>query len=148
MEYGIGGTEGARETGSESITDLSKNRTLFITQLTDDAPYNPELITDVQTLDQAFSMYKPSKEVSFTLEDGSSTTEMLEFNNVGDFGPKGITQQSEYLNGQKQLEDQYRSLRKELKSNKALQAIVSSPETKQAFLDSISALLAELEQTI
>jgi predicted component of type VI protein secretion system len=149
MEYGIGGTEGNRETGSESITDLSKNRTLFITQLTDDAPYNPELIQDdVQSLEQVFKLFKPAKEVSFTMEDGSSTTEMLEFNNVGDFGPKGITQQSEYLNSQKQLEDQYRNLSKELKSNKALQAIVSNPETKQAFIDSITALLSDLEQTV
>lgn len=146
MEFGIGGTQGDVEVGSESVSELSKNRTLFIQQLTAEAPYSPDLIYDIQNMDQAFELYKPQKEVSFTLEDGSSTSEVLEFNNVGNFGPKGITQQSAYLNEQKQKEEQYRAISKELKSNKALQSIVSNPETKQAFIDTIKSLIADLEQ--
>lgn len=146
MEYGIGGTQGDVEKGSESITELSKNKTLFITQLTDEAPYTPDLMYDIRTMDDAFKTYQPSKEISFTTEDGSSAPETLNFENLGDFGPKGITNKSDYLRDMKQKEDQYRAISKELKSNKALQNIVSNPETRQAFIDVIRSLVSELEQ--
>jgi hypothetical protein len=145
MEFGIGGTQGDVEVGSESVTELSKNRTMFIQQLTDEAPYSPDLVYDLTDMDKAFSYFKPSKEINFTSEDGNSVSEVLEFNNVGNFGPKGITQQSVYLNDLKQKEEQLRAISKELKSNKALQNIVSNPETKQAFIDSIKSLLTDLE---
>jgi hypothetical protein len=145
MEFGIGGTQGNVEVGSESVTELSKNRTMFITQLTDEAPFSPDLMYDVKNMKDAFETFKPSKEISFTTEDGSSTSEVLEFENVGDFGPKGIVAKSNYLREQKQKEDQYRAISKELKSNKALQAIVSNPETRQAFLEVIKGLVQDLE---
>lgn len=145
MEFGIGGTQGDVEVGSESVTELSKNRTLFITQLTDEAPYSPELIYDVKNMKGAFETFKPSKEISFSTEDGSSVSEVIDFETVGDFGPKGITQKSSYLKEQKLKEDQLRAISKELKSNKAIQGIVSNPETKEAFLGVIKALIADLE---
>jgi len=145
MEFGIGGTQGDVEVGSESVTELSKNRTMFIQQLTDDAPYSPDMVYDIKNMDEAFSYFQPQKEVNFSTEDGSSMSEVLEFKNVSNFGPKGIVQQSPYLNEQKQKEKQYRAISKELKSNKALQSIVSNPETKQAFIDTIKSLLADLE---
>jgi hypothetical protein len=146
MEFGIGGTQGDVEVGSESVTELSKNRTMFITQLTDEPTYTPELIYDVQNMNMAFETFKPSKELSFTTEDGSATSELIEFQALGDFGPKGITQKSNYLKDQKQKEDQLRAISKELKSNKALQGIISNPETKEAFLSVIKALVNDLEQ--
>lgn len=146
MEYGIGGTQGEVEKGSEGITELSKNRTMFITQLTDEAPYSPELIYDIKNMDEAFNTYKPNKEISFSMEDGSTTSEVIEFDNLGDFGPKGITKKSTFLNDLKQKEDQYRAISKELKSNKALQSILSNPETRQAFVDVIKSLVNDLEQ--
>ena len=61
MEFGIGGTQGDVEVGSESVTELSKNRTMFIQQLTDEAPYSPDLVYDITNMDEAFNYFKPSK---------------------------------------------------------------------------------------
>src|SRR5687767_13648408 len=97
MEFGIGGTEKPREGGTEAFADLSMNRTLFVQKLTGDAPYTPEMVQDLKTVDEVFGYYKPTKEIDFTSEEGAPITEELTFGGLGDFGRKGIIKQSKYL---------------------------------------------------
>jgi len=69
----------------------------------------------------------------------------LAFSNLGDFGVKGITAQSEFLKALSVQKEEYQKIIKQLKSNKQLKQVLSDAEMKQAMLNSIHALLKELE---
>lgn len=94
--YGIGGNE-VKTDASEAFTDIPQNRTLMAEKLTKDAPVKPEVIHGLQTVEQVFEHYKPTLNVDFEDEAGRAMKETLRFGNLGDFGTKGITAQSEFL---------------------------------------------------
>lgn len=146
MEFGIGGTEKPKDGGNEAFADLSMNRTLFVQKLTGDAPYTPEMVQDLKTVDEVFGYYKPNKEVEFATEEGAPVNEELTFGNLGDFGKKGIIKQSKYLREVSNKQEQYLNIAKDLKSNKALQGVVQNPELREAFTNAIRAMLKELEE--
>ncbi|MBL0104984.1 MAG: type VI secretion system contractile sheath small subunit [Bacteroidetes bacterium] len=144
FNYGIGGNE-IRQDASEAIADIPKNRTLVVEKLTDDAPVKPEMVYDLKTVEEVFSHFKPKIDVEFEKEDGSSTNETLNFTNLGDFGAKGITTQSPFLQDLNQKQDQYMKIIKQLKSNKSLKSVLENPDTKSAFINVIHALIQEIE---
>ena len=145
FDYSIGGTD-RKDEGSEAISELQQNRTLFAQKLTGEAPFAPQLVYDLKTVDEVFNHFKPEIEVDFEREEGSSQPENLRFGNLGDFGSSGIKAQSKYLGELAGKEDNYLKIVKELKSNKALQTIVQSKDTKEAFMTSLMAMIKELEE--
>ena len=72
--------------------------------------------------------------------------ENLSFSNLGDYGAIGITKQSKFLKDLSTEKDQYVKVVKQLKTNKILKAAITDPDAKQALLDSIRALLTEIEE--
>lgn len=114
--------------------------------MTQDQPIKPEVVTGLQTIEEVFDHYNPSLEVEFEDSEGVSKKENLEFNNLGDFGAKGITKQSSFLGDLSTDKDQYVKVVKQLKSNKILKSALENPEAKQALLESIRALLSEIEE--
>ncbi|WP_029906680.1 hypothetical protein [Prevotella sp. 10(H)] len=145
FEYGIGGNE-VRVDSSESIAAIPENRTLMVEQLTSDEPVNPEVVTGLSTIEQVFEHYKPQKEVELENAEGQSVSEVFHFANVGDFSVKNMTEQSPFLsqiNGEKEF---WESLKKQLRSNKVLQRALENSESKQAFLESLQGILAELKE--
>ncbi|MBC7891918.1 MAG: hypothetical protein H7Y12_06900, partial [Sphingobacteriaceae bacterium] len=94
--YGIGGQE-RKQDASEGITEISQNRTLLLEKLTDDPAIRPEIVGDLKTVDEVFAHFKPEKEVEFESEDGSTYNEMLRFRTLGDFGKRGLINQSAAL---------------------------------------------------
>lgn len=144
-DYSIGGTDRKQE-GADAISELPQNKTLFVQKLTADAPFAPEMTQGLKTMDEVFAHFRPALDVEFQTEEGTSHEEHLMFNNLGDFGPNGISKQSTYLQDLKNQEDNYLKVVKELKSNKALQTALQSPDSKQAFLTSILAMIKELEE--
>ena len=142
--YGIGGNE-VKTDASEAFADIPQNRTLMAEQLTKDAPMKPQVVHGLQTVEQVFAHYKPSVDVEFEDADGVSKKETLSFANLGDFGAKGITNQSEFLKDNAEKSDEYLKIVKQLKSNKILKAALTDPDAKQALLDSIQAMIAELK---
>lgn len=144
--YGIGGTE-VRTDANEAIQEIPQNKTLLIEKLTNDPAIKPIIETGMQTIDDVFEHYKPEVEVEFEDAEGATSKESLNFRNLGDFGAKGITKQSEYLKGLETEKDQYVKVMKQLKTNKILKTALSDPEAKQALLDSIRALLTEIEES-
>jgi hypothetical protein len=84
-------------------------------------------------------------EVGFEDADGVTKKEALHFTNLGDFGVKGITEQSEFLKDNANQKEEYLKIIKQLKSNKILKAALADPEAKQALLDSIQGMIAELK---
>jgi len=145
MEYGIGGQE-VKQDASEGIADIAMNRTLFVQKLTSDAPPKPKAVYDLKTVEDVFDHFKPEVKCDFESESGASISETLRFTNVGDFGSKGITQQSKYLNDLSVQQDQYQKIKKALNTNKLMKGVLENDETRKAFTDALMALAQELDQ--
>jgi hypothetical protein len=143
-KYSIGGD--VRETEAfEAFADIPQNKVLMAEKLTADAPIKPQVVTGLTSVEDVFEHFKPSVQLEFETEEGSSRKENLGFKNLGDFGIKGITAQSEYLGDLTMKKEQYQKIIKQLKTNKLLKQALGNPESKQAFIDSLHALIKELE---
>lgn len=143
--YGIGGTE-VKTDANEAIQEIPQNRTLFVEKLTQDQAIKPEVVTGLKTIEEVFEHYKPEVEVDFEDGDGVEKKETLNFRNLGDFGSKGITKQSKFLKDLNTEKEQYIKVVKQLKTNKILKTALENPEAKAALLESIRALLTEIEE--
>jgi hypothetical protein len=144
LDYGLGGQEVPKD-ASEAIADIPMNRTLMIEKLTADPPAKPEIVGGLKTVEEVFQHFKPHVELEFQKEDGSMLNENLRFGNLGDFGTKGITNQSTFLQDLLQEKEDYAKLIKQLKSNKMLKAAIENPDNKQAFISALQSLLQEIE---
>lgn len=145
FNYGIGGQEVPKD-ASEGIADIPMNRTLMIEKLTDDDPIKPKIVEGLKTIEEVFSHFKPKVEVEFSREDGSPQSEQLNFSNLGDFGSKGITNQSSFLKDLDLQKNEYAKIIKQLKSNKVLKNVLENPETKQAFINALQAMAQEIDE--
>ena len=96
--YGIGGTE-VRQDANEAFQEIPQNRTLMVEQLTADPPVKPEFVEGLKTVEEVFQHFAPTIDVDFEDAEGSTKQETLSFRHLGDFGPKGITQQSQFFAG-------------------------------------------------
>jgi hypothetical protein len=143
--YGLGGTE-VKTDANEAIQEIPQNRTLLVEKLTQDQPIKPVVVKNLKTIDDVFEHYKPEVEVEFEDADGVGKKETLKFSNLGDYGGKGITRQSKFLKDLSTEKDQYVKIIKQLKTNKILKAALTDPEAKTALLESIRALLTEIEE--
>ncbi len=143
--YGLGGTE-VRTDANEAIQEIPQNRTLLVEKLTQDQPIKPVVVKGLKTIDDVFQHFDPKVEVEFEDADGVLKKEELGFSNLGDFGGKGITRQSKFLKDLNTEKDQYIKVIKQLKTNKILKAALTNPEAKTALIESIKALLTEIEE--
>ena len=145
FNYDLGGNSVDAEV-SEAMAEIAFNKTLFVQKLTADEPIRPEVV-NLQTVDEVFAHYKPNVDVEFEKEDGSTVSENLKFNNVGSFSVKNVISESKYLKNVNLEHDSYLKIIKQLKTNKALKLVVENPETKDAFVNALKALAAELEES-
>ncbi len=144
QEYGIGGTE-VKGDASEAFVEIPQNRTLLCEKLTADAPIKPEIVGGLKTIDEVFEHYKPTIDIDFEDSEGAGKQEKLSFNGLADFGVKGITAQSEFLQDLTIEKEQYQKIIKQLKTNKLLRKTLENPEAKTDLLGVMYALIAELE---
>ena len=143
--YGLGGTE-VKTDANEAIQEIPQNKTLLVEKLTQDQPIKPVIAKGLRTVDDVFEHYDPKVEVEFEDSEGVLKKESLGFKNLGDFGGKGITRQSTFLKDLSTEKEQYIKVIKQLKTNKILKAAITNPEAKTALLESIRALLTEIEE--
>lgn len=143
---GIGGNEVPLD-ASEAIVEIAPNRTLIAQQLTVDEPVKPELVEGLTTVEKVFEHFKPTLKVDFEDANGATKVEKLEFKNLGDFGVKGITNQSSFLSSLETEKDQYQKIVKQLKTNKILKAALEDPEAKKALYDTLQTLISELKES-
>lgn len=142
--YGIGGNE-VRLDANEAIIEISHNRTLFAEKLTQQTPVKPEIVQGLTTVEDVFEHYKPSVNMLFHDAEGRTVPENLEFHNLGDFGIKGITAQSAFLNNLATEKEQYLKIMKHLKTNKVLKSALADPAARKAVLSSVQAMLKDLD---
>ena len=146
IKPGIATTILAPDPVGEGFVEISPNKTLFIQKLTYDDPIRPEIVEDLQKVEDVFAHFKPSCDVELDKEDGSSIKENFQFGGLGDFDAKNLTNQSAYLKNLNLEYDAYLKIIKQLKSNKSLANVVQNPETKAAFIDALKSLVSELEE--
>ncbi len=144
FNYGIGGQEVPKD-ASEGIADIPMNRTLMLEKLTADDPVKPKIVEGLKTIEEVFANFKPQVEVEFQKEDGAFQSEKLNFANLGDFGAKGITNQSNFLKDMELKKNEFAKIIKQLKSNKALKTVLENPDTKASFLQALQAMVQEID---
>jgi predicted component of type VI protein secretion system len=142
---GIGGNE-VKNDAFEAFQDIQSNRTIVAQKLTDKAPVKPEVVEGLTDVESVFAHYKPSVEMSFENDEGVMVNETLHFKHLGDFGVKGITAQSPFLNDLNTRQEQYQKIIKQLKSNKLLKSALATSEGKQNLIGALQSLLAELNE--
>lgn len=145
VKPGIATTILAPDAVGEGFVEISPNKTLFVQKLTYDDPIRPEIVEDLQKIEDVFAHFKPSCDVEMDKEDGSTVKENFAFGGLGDFDAKNLTNQSQYLKKLSIENDAYLKIIKQLKSNKSLKNVIENAETKTAFVNSLKSLISELE---
>ncbi|HMK07174.1 MAG TPA: hypothetical protein VK476_06570 [Flavobacterium sp.] len=145
FDYQIGGNA-VKTDASEGMADIPMNRTLFVQQLTADAPNRPQAVYGLKTVDEVFQHYKPNVEVDFERNDGSTKSEQIHFNGISDFKAASMVGQSPFLQELNSQKEEYQKLMKQLKTNKQLSNIIGNPETKAAFVNVLQTLIQELNE--
>ena len=146
IKPGIATTILMPEPAGEGFVEISPNKTLFIKKLTYDDPIKPDIVQNLQTVEDVFAHFKPSVDVEMDKEDGSTKSESFQFGGLGDFDPKNLTNQSSFLRELNLEYDAYLKIIKQLKSNKSLSNVIQNPETKAAFVNALRSLASELEE--
>ena len=140
------------EESNAKVTPIDNNKTLYADQFNAEAePGNPELVEDIQCIDDAFAHFKPKVSVDFTDEEGGTVSETLKFNEIRDFeadGGKGrLVQNSEYLSGVKTKIDTNVKIRKSIEQNRKLREILKDEGSREELKEMLEAMLEELENT-
>jgi hypothetical protein len=144
FEYGIGGNV-EKIDASEAIADIPHNRTLLVEKLTADDPITPETVGKLETIEDVFEHFKPNVDIAFEDGDGQEVVENFRFKTVADFLVGNMTKNSPFLKGLDNQKAFYNRMIKQLRSNKIMQRALQTPEAKAGFVESLQALLAELE---
>ncbi len=144
FNYGVGGNE-VKVDANEAIQEIQENKTLLVSKLTTDDAITPEIVTGLKTVEDVFSYYKPAISVEHENEDGTIQKEDFRFNHLGDFSPKNLTQNSSFLKNLNVEQEQYNKIVRQLRSNKVLQNLLNDESSKAAFLETLKAVVHELE---
>jgi predicted component of type VI protein secretion system len=143
-KYTIGGT--VQETEAfEAFADIPQNRVLLAEKLTAQVPVKPEIVEGLTNAEQVFAHFQPKVDVEFETEEGGMRKDSLRFQNLGDFGVKGITAQSPFLHDLTLKREQYHKIIKQLKTNKLLKQAISDRQTKENLINVLQALIQELD---
>ncbi len=146
VKPGIATTILAPDQSGEGFVEISPNKTLFIQKLTYDDPIKPDIVEDLQTVEDVFAHFKPACDVELDREDGSTAKENFQFGGLGDFDAKNLTNQSAFLKNLDIEYGAYLKIIKQLKSNKSLANVIQNPETKAAFINALKSLVSELDE--
>jgi hypothetical protein len=143
-KYSIGGT--VQETEAfEAFADIPQNRVLLAEKLTAEAPVKPEIIEGLTNVEQVFEHYKPKLDLEFETEEGTLRKETFSFKGVSDFGIKGMTAQSNFLNELTMKKVQNEKMIRQLKTNKLLKQAIAAAASKQDLVNALALLIKELE---
>ena len=145
VKPGIATTILMPEPDGEGFVEISPNKTLFLQKLTYNDPVKPEMVENLQTVEQVFDHFKPSCDVEMEKEDGSTSKENFKFTGLGDFDVKNLVNQSSFLKSLNLENDAFLKILKQLKTNKSLKNVIENAETKAAFINSLKAMVAELD---
>ena len=135
----------ARDKAEASLAAIPERRTLVLAQLTDRPAAKPEMVYELEKMDDVFNHYKPEKKIEYQNEEGASINETIEFRNLSHFTKKSFIQRSNFLAGLSQKQKDHQTFAKRLQSNRTLQAVLNDPEKKAAYITILKSLIQELD---
>ncbi|MDO7135901.1 MULTISPECIES: hypothetical protein [Algibacter] len=142
-KVGLGGNVTDVDAG-EALNEIPQNRTLIAGKLTPNTPIKPEAVEGLRTVEDVFEHFSPELNIAYEDKEGGTVNEATKFNNLGDFGKKGITDGSDFLKGLEIESEQYKKIIKQLKTNKVLKQALQDEESKQALVSTLEMLIEEL----
>ncbi len=145
-KHGIATTILAPDPVGEGFIEITPNKTLFVQKLTDEEPVKPVLVEDLHTVEEVFDYFNPGCDVELLTEDGATIHEHYAFASMGDFDVNQLIAKSPSLRDANLQNEAYFKIRKQLGSNKSLKNVIENPATKNALINSLKSLIAELEE--
>ena len=138
------------EESNAKVSLIDQNKTLMIDQYTTDVDSgNPELVEDIQNIEDAFAHFKPKVDVTFTDADGGSVDETLKFGELRDFeanGGKGrLVENSPFLSGVKMKIETNQKIRKSIEQNRKLRDILKEAGSRDELKAMLQGMLDELQ---
>jgi len=138
------------EESNAKVSLIDQNKTLMIDQYTTDVDSgNPELVEDIQNIEDAFAHFKPKVDVTFTDADGGSVDETLKFGEIRDFeanGGKGrLVENSPFLSGTKMKIETNAKIRKNIEQNRKLRDILKEAGSRDELKAMLQGMLDELQ---
>ena len=139
------------EESNAKVSLIDQNKTLMIDQYTTDVDSgNPELVEDIQNIEDAFAHFKPKVDVTFTDADGGSVDETLKFGEIRDFeanGGKGrLVENSPFLSGTKMKIETNAKIRKSIEQNRKLRDILKEAGSRDELKTMLQSMLDELKE--
>lgn len=144
FNYGVGGNE-VKVDANEAIQEIQENKTLLVSQLTEEEPISPEIVKGLKTVEDVFKHFKPSISIDHETSEGEGVSEEFRFNNLGDFSPKNLVENSSFLKNLSLEQEQYNNIIRQLRNNKVLNNMLANPEAKDEFVEMLRAVASELE---
>jgi len=144
FDFEIGGNE-IKPESAEGIANIPHNRTLLAQKLTQEAPVNPEVVYGLKTVEAVFDHFKPEVEIEMESLDGMPTKETMKFRSVADFRVKEMVAQSPFLRSLDAQYQEYTQISRRLQGHRILQTALGNPDTKAALIETLQALVAELD---
>lgn len=144
FDFEIGGNE-IKPESAEGIANIPHNRTLLAQKLTQEAPVNPEVVYGLKTVEAVFEHFKPEVEIEMESLDGMPTKETMKFRSVADFRVKEMVAQSPFLRSLDAQYQEYTQISRRLQGHRILQTALGNPDTKAALIQTLQALVAELD---
>ncbi len=145
FDFEIGGNE-IKPESAEGIASIPFNRTLLAQKLTQEAPVNPEVVYGLKTVEAVFDHYKPAVDVEMESIDGMPVKETMQFRSVADFRVKEMVARSPFLRSADAQYQEYTQIGRRLQGHRILQTALSNPEAKAALIETLQALVAELDE--
>ena len=138
------------EESNAKVSLIDQNKTLMIDQYTTDVDAgNPELVEDIQNIEDAFAHFKPKVDVTFTDAEGGSVDETLKFGEIRDFeanGGKGrLVENSPFLSGTKMKIETNAKIRKSIEQNRKLRDILKEAGSRDELKAMLQGMLDELQ---
>ncbi|WP_410879206.1 hypothetical protein [Myroides sp. DW712] len=145
FNYGVGGNEIKVDT-NDAVQEIQGNKSLLVAKLTNEEAISPEIVTGLKTVEDVFNHYAPHITVEHNTPEGQTVKEEFKFNNLGDFTPKKMVNNSPYLKGLQVDEEQYNKIVKQLRVNKMLGKVLQDDVAKKEFAAALRTIAQELEK--
>lgn len=149
MDFDIPGPIGIQDIEVEQgFTMLKTNRTLLVANLQKEGPFDPEILPQENTgsLSKIFEYANPQITVNLETgkEDNPEQEETIRFKELKDFRPEELTKSVAILQRLASKEKRFQKLVDEIERNKKLQALITDPDKREAFLDIMRSIQEEL----
>ena len=103
-------------------------------------------IDNAKTTTELLGIVKPNIDVEMTDENGMPINEKFRFNKVNEFGPEGLSKQSNFLTRLQRKQKNAETIKKRLVEVSPLKKLLGNADQKGLLIAQLQALLQELEE--